>query len=149
MKRLPERLDMTKKNLIAALPLAALCAVAAQPLLPAAAAGQEGMVVARDPQTGQLRAPSAAEMKALAAQRPTAAAAVQPVVPAQPTLVARPDNTRQVRMGQKGLVFEVVTRDADGKLVERCVQGEGAALDAVEHPAATAKDNQEHRHDDR
>jgi hypothetical protein len=51
---------------------------------------------------------------------------------------------RQVRLGESAQVFSVVTRGADGKLVNQCVQGESAAKSAIEQPAAT---NEEHSHE--
>jgi hypothetical protein len=127
---------MSNEKLIAALPLAALFAAVAMSTPPASA--QEGMVVTVDPQTKQLRAPTPAEMKTLATPQQSL------VAPAQHTVIARPDQVRQVRLGAKGQVYEVVTRDADGKLVQQCVQGESAASAALQQPAAT----KEHRHED-
>jgi hypothetical protein len=129
---------MSYLKLFAILPCAAVCAA-----LPPAAAAQEqsGMVVVRDAQTGQLRAPTAAEMRALA---PPASAALR--APAQPALVTHPNGARQVRLGERGLVYSVVTRDADGKLHDQCVQGAAAADKAV-HAPAPAGQNTEHRHD--
>jgi hypothetical protein len=124
---------MSTEKVAAALPAAALFAIAAVAMPHAAA--QEGMVVARDPQTGQLRAPTSAEMQALAAQRRALA------TPAQPTVVARPDATRQVRLGEKSQVYTIATRRADGKLVNQCVQGESAARAAVEKSAVTAEEH--------
>lgn len=114
---------MRNEKLIAALPLAALAAALCH-MQPAAAAAQsqEGMVVVRDAQTGQLRAPTADELKAL---RPHAAASLRPQV--KPALVVHPDGSRQVRIGEHGMVYSVVTRDADGKIAEHCVQGREAA----------------------
>jgi hypothetical protein len=116
----------------------ALCAA-----LPPSATAQEqsGMVVVRDAQTGQLRAPTAAEMRALA---PPASASMR--AQSQPALVTHPDGTRQVHLGERGLVYSVVTRDADGKLHDQCVQGAAAADKAV-HAPVPAKQNEEHRHD--
>ena len=99
------------------------------------------MVVVRDAQTGQLRAPTAAEMRALA---PPASASMR--AQSQPALVTHPDGTRQVHLGERGLVYSVVTRDADGKLHDQCVQGAAAADKAV-HAPVPAKQNEEHRHD--
>ena len=133
---------MSKHTLIAALPLAAMFATTVVHTPPAAAAGQQGMVVARDPQTGELRLPTAAEMKELAAQRPATLAP-----PAAPLVIKRSDGTRQVRLGDKGLVFSVVTRDANGKIAQQCVTGEHAADAALSQPAHTH--NEEHRHEER
>jgi hypothetical protein len=131
---------MSNEKLIVALPLAAL--FAAVLLHTPTASAQEGMVVARDPQTGQLRTPTASEMQTLTRQQRSSALAA----PAQPKMVTRSDGVRQVYMGEKSQVYTVVSRDAGGKLVEHCVQGEKAAKAALEQPAATIK---EHGHEDR
>jgi hypothetical protein len=119
---------MSYLKLLAILPCAACCAA-----LPATAAAQEqsGMVVVRDAQTGQLRTPTAAEIRALAPA--PGAAAMQ--APSQPALVIHPSGARQVRLGERGLVYSVVTRGADGKLHDQCVQGAAAADKAVHAPA--------------
>ncbi|MFL6673786.1 MAG: post-PEP-CTERM-1 domain-containing protein [Massilia sp.] len=134
---------MSNKKLIKALPLAALCAAATLQVPPASAAGQDGMVVVRDPQTGQMRTPTAAEMQAL---RQQPAAAVRGPGPSAP--FTRPNGTRVVQLGERGMVYEVATRDAQGKLVRQCVQGERAAVDALAQPIAAANPG-EHRHEDR
>jgi hypothetical protein len=133
------RKHMSNKKLIAALPLAAVFAAALLQMAPASAAGQEGMVVARDPQTGQLRAPTAAEMQALAAQRPATLAP-----PAPPKVIKRADGSRQARVGETGMVYAVVTRDADGHLAQQCVQGEPAASAALARPAAIQHEERRH-----
>jgi len=101
----------------------------------ARAAGQEGMVVVRDPQTGKLRAPTADELKALRAQTPSAALAA----PRQPATVSRGDGSRGVRLGEGNMVYEVVTRGADGKLTRECVEGSTGAAQALDHAGAGAK----------
>ncbi len=98
------------------------------------------MVVVRDAQTGQLRAPTALEHRALA---PPPSSAMR--APAQPSLVTHPGGSRQVRLGERGLVYSVVKRGADGKLVEQCVHGATAADKAVHAPASTQ--HKEHHHD--
>jgi hypothetical protein len=159
---------MSTEKLIAALPLAALFAAVAlhapsasaqeAPAAPAQenaaapAPAQQGMVVVRDPQTGQLRAPTATEMQALTKQRPSQSQGLSQgqgralAAPAKPTGVTRANGTRRVYMGDKNQVYTVVTRDAEGKLVKQCVQGEEAAKAAVDHPATTTE---EHAHEDR
>ena len=149
---------------LAILPCAALCAGLSSPVLaqqqsgtaqpPAAQAGttqstttqsgmtQSGMVVVRDPQTGQLRAPTAAESRALAPPPSAGMRAAQ----APPAMVTHPGGTRQVHLGERGLVYSVVTRGADGKLTEQCVHGAAAADKAV-HAPASPQQNEEHRHE--
>lgn len=112
----------------AALGLAAVAAQAQQPAkaptsakAPSAKAAA-GMVVVRDAATGELRAPTADEAKAL-----------QPVRSADSQAVAAPAVERAMAGGY-GLMldesthaYSVVTRQADGTLVESCVTGAEAA----------------------
>lgn len=137
---------MSSKKMLAALPLAAICFMPHH----ASAQDQQGMVVVRDAQTGQLRAPTAAESRALAPRATTSLAA-----PARPNMVTHPGGARQVRLGERGLVYSVVTRDGDGKLSEQCVHGAEAADKAVhdhgQHghaaQAEQAHDDKEGRHE--
>jgi hypothetical protein len=125
--------------------LAALCLLAAVTLRAHAAGQQEGMVVARDPQTGTLRAPTPEEARALRARTPrdaTLGAAVR-----APERLSRPDGARGVRLGEKAMVYEVVTRAADGTLDSECVKGEQAAHEALQRPATSS--HQEHGHETR
>ena len=117
---------MSKEKLLTIGTLAALCVLAAFSMH-ARAAGQEGMVVVRDPLTGQLRAPTADELKELRARTPATAGLAAPGLP---VAVSRSDGSRGMRLGEKGMVYEVVTRGPDGKLTRECVQGgTGPALD--------------------
>jgi hypothetical protein len=134
---------MAYPNLLMALPLAALFAAAT---LHTPAHAQEGMVVVRDPQTGQLRAPTPAERQALTRGPAASLRAMGPAVPLSSQVVRNPDGSRKLKLGQRGQVFEVVTRTPDGKLTEQCVQGEDAASRALQQPATP---HQEPRHEDR
>jgi hypothetical protein len=117
---------MSNQKLLTIGTLAALCVLIAFSMH-ARAAGQEGMVVVRDPLTGQLRAPTADELKALRAKTPAAAGLAAPGLPAA---VSRSDGSRGLRLGEKGMVYDVVTRGPDGKLTRECVQGDaGQVLD--------------------
>jgi hypothetical protein len=107
----------------------------------AAAAGQDGMIVVRDPDTGALRAPTAADFAALRAQqvRPPAAA---------PQIYLRPDGTRQSRVSNRQ-IFALATRGADGALASTCVQGAQAAEAALRQEGIRAQapsDSGEHSH---
>lgn len=144
---------MSYKKYLAVLPCAALWAALPpkagaqmQPQPEQQPSQQQGMVVVRDAQTGQMRAPTAAEARALA---PPSAARLS--APAQPTMVTHPGGSRQVRLGERGLVYSVVKRGADGKLAEQCVHGTEAAEKAVHAPttAATsaAAHHEGHRHE--
>jgi len=129
------------------LPLAVLCLPAAaqqatQETPPEAAPGQ-GMVVVRDAQTGQLRTPTPAEIRAL---QPRSSGAAR--TPAQPKMVTGPGGRRSVQLGERHMVYSVVTRGADGKLNDQCVHGVHAAENAIDHPVPAAKP-EEHRHESR
>jgi hypothetical protein len=136
---------MSNEKLLAALPLAAVFAAIMMHTAAARAAGQDGLVAVRDAQTGQLRAPTAAEMKALA---PAPVSNVSPQVPLSSLVVTKPNGSRTLRLAGRGQVYSVVSRAPDGQLVEQCVQGEAAANAALAQPA-TPRNNQEHRHEDR
>ncbi|HEY0489635.1 MAG TPA: hypothetical protein VGD30_09005 [Telluria sp.] len=122
--------------------LAALLALAALALPPSAGAtGQAGVVVVRDRETGQLRTPTPAELRALRAQEKS----VAPAKPLAPS-VQRPDGTRHLHLGERGMVYSVLSRDAQGKHVIGCTGGQKAALDAVDKPAP-AVNHKEHSHE--
>jgi hypothetical protein len=129
---------MSNQKLLAATALTALCAATVMALPPVHAAGQEGMVVVRDAQTGQLRAPTAAEAAALHSK-----SSLLRQAPAQRVESVGPAGSRKVQMGKSALVYSVVTRDGDGKLAEQCVSGEQAAHAAVMHPTPAKEPHHE------
>lgn len=135
---------MSKHTTYMAACLGAFAAAALSLPLAASAAGQEGMIAVRDPQTGQLRAPTAAELATLRAQ---GAAMQQPALKTAPAaVVRRADGTLQKQLGEDAMVYTVVTRDAAGKLQRHCVEGEDAANAAtLEAPAAS--NHKEHNHE--
>ena len=144
---------MSKQKMMTLSALAALCVLASM-TMHAKAAGQEerkaqdrkeGMVVVRDPQTGKMRAPTPEELRALRANAPPSSAALA-ATPQATHALAR-DGARGVRLGEKSLVYDVVTRGEDGKLSSQCMQGEAAAREAMEHPANA--DQKEHKHETR
>jgi hypothetical protein len=102
----------------------------------AVAAGQEGMVVVRDADSGQLRAPTAAEFKAMQ-PTPSASKSRARVNALQSTVKA--DGTRKVQVGTNKLVFATTTLGADGQLHDACVTDDTVAA----APAPTQ--NKEHR----
>ena len=146
---------MSRQKMMTLSMLAALCVLASL-AMHAKAAGQqekqdqrdrqEGMVVVRDPQTGKMRAPTPEELRALRAKAPPSAAALSGT-PQQNKALTRRDGARGVRLGEKNLVYEVVTRGPDGKLGSQCVQGDAAAEDALHHPANAG--HKEHSHEAR
>lgn len=139
---------MFSHKLMSFLSLAALAlpACAVQAVEP-----QQGMVVVRDADTGELRAPTPTEARALHSRTNAAAASAAPA----PKMVTGPGGRRSVQLGERQMVYSVVTRDADGKLAEQCVHGVHAAERAVEGPStpghthSAATKPQEHHHESR
>ena len=118
------------------LELAILMAAVFNLLQPARAQQASGMVAVRDAQTGNMRAPTAAELRALASA-PGATAAQG--TPAAQSASVRADGTRSVKLGERGMVYSVVTRAPDGTLAEQCVHGAGAADHAVNTATPSTK----------
>lgn len=91
------------------------------------------LVVVRDPETGKLRAPTAAELEALGARQARQdAARIGPL--AAPQQKAHASGARGARLTDEFMSYSVVTRAADGRLVKHCVDGAHnipAALDAA------------------
>lgn len=110
--------------------LATLAALLAAPAGPAAAqqAPAPGVIVVKDAQTGKLRAPTAAEYKALAKLAQPAPRAMT----APPATIKRADGTVQRRLGEAGMTYSVISRDKDGNLRIDCVQGPDAAQQAIQ-----------------
>lgn len=124
---------MLNQKLSAASALAILCAATIMAPAPTHGAeptpGQQGMVVVRDAQTGELRAPTPAESQALhgsTAQRKAPARRVESV---------GPGGSHKVQLGRSALVYSVAKRGPEGALHEQCVGGEGAAHTALNNPA--------------
>lgn len=136
---------MTRQLTCLTLALCALCAGA-----PADAAEPvNSMVVVRDAATGQLRAPTAAELAALNAQRQNS-----PTLPLQastdaprPVITTAPDGTLRATMGKESLIYAVTQRDADGKLKMQCVKGQQAATSSLNFALPAATHTEEHNHD--
>lgn len=128
---------------------------AATPATPAA----EGMVVTRDAATGQMRAPTAAERQELDNKAKSDAARksqslmsgkvrslAAPAAPAAPAARTHASGAKGMRLGDEHATFSVVTRQADGSLINECVEGKDAADAAVKQglPAkTTSSQNQE------
>ncbi|WP_332877533.1 post-PEP-CTERM-1 domain-containing protein [Massilia sp. S19_KUP03_FR1] len=127
---------MSNQKIVALAALTALTATMLAP--PAHAAGQSGMVVVRDPQTGALRAPTAAESNALLGN-----SAQQRKGPSQQVETVGPGGSRKVQLGKSALVYSVVTKNRDGTLSEQCVSGEHAAHAAIAHPTPAKESHHE------
>jgi hypothetical protein len=145
---------MSKQKMMTMSMLAALCVLATLSMHAKAAAQekdpdkdrQEGMVVVKDPVTGQKRAATPQELRELRAKTPAPAAGLSSV-PRENKALSRRDGARGVRLGEKTLVYDVVTRGEDGKLSSQCVHGEDAAQHALQHSANA--EHEEHRHEAR
>lgn len=137
---------MSSKPSIALAALLAAGAACSSVALAAEPDRQQGMVVVRDAQTGQLRNATPAEVKALRAQQiqPGLAAAA---AEAAGTVTIRQDGSMHKHLGERGMVYSVVTRGADGKLSSQCVNGEEAARAALDRHAPATQ--QEHNHESR
>lgn len=99
----------------------------------AAAPAGDALTVVRDKETGQLRAPTAAELsnmqrraEALQSARVGAAPAAQ-----QPLLRSHASGARSARLTPDFSSYSVVRKNADGSLDQTCVQGHEAALKAL------------------
>jgi hypothetical protein len=146
---------MSRQKLMTLSALAVLCVLASVTMHAKAAQQegrqarerQDGMVVVRDPQTGKMRAPTPEELKALRAKSPPPSVGLGSAPQEPRQLSSRRDGARGVRLGEKTIVYDVVTRGEDGKLQRQCVQGDAAAADALQHPANT--EHKEHRHETR
>jgi hypothetical protein len=147
---------MSKQKILNASAMATLCALAAfslqakaqQQAQPESPQGQAGMVVVRDAQTGKMRAPTPDELKALRARDPAPATLAAGTPPQHQALAPRRDGTRGVRLSDRTMVYDVVTRGADGKLSSECVHGAAAAEAALGGAPATDA-HEEHVHETR
>ena len=122
--------------------------VSAALMLPSAARAEQqaGMVVSRDPQTGQTRMATPAEVRALRDQ--TGSRTLTAPTPAAP--VRRENGTLHKHLGESTMVYSLVRRNADGKLETECVEGAPAAEAALNRSgAAPAGQHQEHAHENR
>jgi hypothetical protein len=113
------------------------------------AAGQDGQTVFKDPLTGQIRNPNAAEAKQLddlrAAQRAAAAAQRKASGAPQANVVnVLRNGIVQAFLDEESVSYSVVTRDVEGQLALQCVTGATAAQETMSKPATTASKEQQH-----
>jgi hypothetical protein len=121
------------------------------------AAGQDGQTVFKDSQTGELRNPTAIEAKQLndlrAAQR-AAAVAARKISGAPPANVAtiQANGIQQAFLDEDSVSYSVMTRNANGELMQHCVTGADAAIQTMfTATTATSKGSnaasKEHQHE--
>lgn len=102
----------------------------------------EGMVVTRDAVTGQLRAPTAAEVtelenkaKAIEAKKSLSKSSKALLTgkssAAPKAMVHSASGARGAHLGDEHATYSVVTRQSDGSLSTECIDGKAAADDAV------------------
>lgn len=112
------------------------CDATGAPATAAAAPGGEALRVVIDRETGQLRAPTAAEIKA-ATKREAAAASAVAAAPARPLLKSYANGARRVRVTDDFHSHSVAVVRADGTLDTQCYETKDAALKALKlAPAA-------------
>lgn len=104
--------------------------VLASAVEPAPAAGNApgavaaASVIAKDPETGELRPATAEEMQAL---RQSRSALLRSAAPAGPQPKTHWSGAQGARLTDEFASYSVVVKRADGRLVELCVQGQEAA----------------------
>jgi len=92
-----------------------------------AAKGSAGMVVARDPQTGELRAPTAEEMQALQSQSSITTGSQAPQA------VAAPQSGAGLTLGEDSQTYAVVHKNPDGTISFGEATGKAAAEKAIKN----------------
>jgi hypothetical protein len=81
------------------------------------------MIVAKDPETGELRPATPAEREKLLGR--------QPLVAPEHKVVTLPDGSVMVELGEADMSYAVATKNPDGTLSHACVHGDAAAAKAV------------------
>lgn len=123
---------MNKLLLILACSAAALCAQekkpAAEPKPPvkrAETAGQGSVRVYKDPITGELRAPTAAERQSQGQSLQTPG----PIGGEPPQIIRNPDGSRTAILGPAQMSYSVMKKNSDGTITMDCVTGEKKAAE--------------------
>jgi len=119
----------------AALPVAAQ----AHDEAPAATTADQQIVV-RDADSGKLRAATAEEAASLATQR-SAGRSVLRANAITPQVKYHANGATGVRVTEEMMSYSVLTRTADGKLVEQCFPNKEAAEAAIKNGAAATQTN--------
>lgn len=115
------------------------------------ALAQDGQTVFKDPVTGKMRNPTAAEAKELSDLRAAdraAAKAQRKAAGAPMANVARLQNNGIVAafVDEESISYSVMTKDSSGELVLQCVTGASSAANALSHPSSVT-DAKEHKHE--
>lgn len=128
------RLQMAGAAGAALLMAAALPALAQTPAAKAVPATSNNQVIARDAVTGELRAATAEESRALQGKATKSRA-----LAAQPVMKSHVSGAQGVRLTDDFMTHVVVTRRADGTLVTQEYSSKAEAEAAVKSPASAAK----------
>lgn len=114
----------------------------------AAAAGQDGQTVHKDPRTGKIRNATALEAKQLndlrAAERAARNAERKAAgAPATGVVRLQQNGIAAAHVDEDSMMYSVMRRNADGKLEHDCVHGKHAAETTLTNPVSThAKEHQ-------
>jgi hypothetical protein len=119
---------------------AASLALALSLTAPMTASAADAMRVVRDPATGELRGPTAAEMEAFEkAEAQLRAGSRRSVLPQQPTEVQHPDGSVEMKLGEDTMMYSVVSSAADGTLRFDCLPAKQAQQFVKGQKPATSK----------
>lgn len=116
-----------------------------------AADGEAAQRVSKDPVTGELRHPSAAEAQALEAPASDAAQSQRRGLITKrlsPQVIRHPNGMRQLELDESTMTYSMATRNPDGTTDLTCVTGSKAAEATLKGPrtAATKKAEDAHAH---
>jgi len=117
----------SRKHAVQKTPASTAAPAAAAPAAAPPSPGASNMVVTRDPETGALRNATAAERETLFGRRPQASP--------EHKVVALPDGSVMVELGEADMSYAVATRNPDGTVTQKCVHGDGEAARAASAPA--------------
>jgi hypothetical protein len=107
-------------------PAALAAAVALLLAAPLAAQAADAMRVVRDPATGELRGPTAAEAAAFKKAEEQLRKAAGKAAPAKPVEIHYPDGTVETKLGEDTHMVSVVKANEDGTLSMACLPAEQA-----------------------
>ncbi len=124
--------------------------IAASACLPALgqAAENPGVQIVKDPATGELRAPTHQEFKALEKQAKKTKGKSLGLISGHPVRgpVHRPDGSVSMELDESSMAYSVMTRNADGSMNFNCVTGADTAEQLVEGKKVSAA-KMGHSHD--
>ncbi|HEY1089569.1 MAG TPA: hypothetical protein VGE47_00615 [Burkholderiaceae bacterium] len=102
-----------------------------------AATAADALRVVRDPVTGELRAPNAAEAAAMEKAEAQLRLGSK-ATPKAPVEIQYPDGSVERKLGEDTMLFSVVSSDAKGNLNFACLPAEQARTFVAARPAAAS-----------